>query len=353
MSIPLPEPPYFAPRDSEQFRSKLAHLTEFHRSRCQEYNRIIDGLFPFNDLSGQIEDQPYVPIGLFRMMDLHSISDEETFRIIKSSGTTSSKTSAIRLDKGTSRRQSVSLQGLIKEVLQTQDRLPMLVVDCPQTARQSSDYSARSAGVIGLMMMGRDHSFALSQSGDPDIESLSDFSSKTKGQRKLAFGFTFMVWQHLVRDLDYRFDFSGMTLFHSGGWKKMESEGVTNEAFKAELRSRFGDIDVRNFYGMAEQVGSIFIEGEDGYLHTSALSSILIRDPLTLEPVPDGTPGLIQVMSLIPLSYPGHSILTEDLGVIEHRQSYDRLGGIAFRVLGRLPRAQLRGCSDTYGVQVA
>jgi hypothetical protein len=52
---------------------------------------------------------------------------------------------------------------------------------------------------------------------------------------------------------------------------------------------------------------------------------------------------------MLPTSYPGHSILTEDLGVI-HGIDDDPGGwlGKRFSLMGRVPRTQLRGCSDTY-----
>jgi hypothetical protein len=58
---------------------------------------------------------------------------------------------------------------------------------------------------------------------------------------------------------------------------------------------------------------------------------------------------LIQVVSALPASYPGHSLLTEDLGVVEGCDNPTTgMHGQYFRILGRLPRAELRGCSDTF-----
>ena len=76
---------------------------------------------------------------------------------------------------------------------------------------------------------------------------------------------------------------------------------------------------------------------------------MIVRHPETWEEQPVGEPGVLQVLSAVPTSYPGHSILTEDRGVVEAVDA-DELGGKAFRVLGRLPKAELRGCSDTYAV---
>ena len=60
---------------------------------------------------------------------------------------------------------------------------------------------------------------------------------------------------------------------------------------------------------MVEQVGSVFIEGDDGFLHPPDFADVIVRDPITWEEAAPGSPGVIQVLSGAPTSYPGHSIL--------------------------------------------
>ena len=76
---------------------------------------------------------------------------------------------------------------------------------------------------------------------------------------------------------------------------------------------------------------------------------VLVRDPQTLALQPVGEPGLLQVLSALPQSYPGHSLLTEDLGVLlgEDDCPCGRPGRY-FTVLGRQRGAEVRGCSDTF-----
>jgi hypothetical protein len=106
---------------------------------------------------------------------------------------------------------------------------------------------------------------------------------------------------------------------------------------------------VINFYGMAEQVGSVYFENSRHHLHASVYSDVIIRDIKTLEPLPPGRVGLIQVVSALPESYPGHSLLTEDLGVVEGCDNPPTgMNGQYFRILGRVPKSELRGCSDTF-----
>lgn len=91
---------------------------------------------------------------------------------------------------------------------------------------------------------------------------------------------------------------------------------------------------------------------EQGHLHTSIFSDVIIRQPHDFSSAPVGTSGIIQVLSLLPESYPGHSLLTEDEGILlgEDDCPCGRKGKY-FKILGRLKKAELRGCSDTYAVQ--
>ena len=78
-------------------------------------------------------------------------------------------------------------------------------------------------------------------------------------------------------------------------------------------------------------------------------SPAAVRFANALQPLPAGQPGLLQVISVLPQSYPGHSLLTEDLGAWDGVDDADAgMAGRFFHVTGRAPRSEIRGCSDTY-----
>ena len=159
-----------------------------------------------------------------------------------------------------------------------------------------------------------------------------------------------MVWEHLLKAVAPGvLDLRNAVLIHSGGWKKLADRAVDSHAYKAELKRVTGLRSVHNFYGMAEQIGTVFVECEVGLLHAPNAADVLVRDPATWAAVADGEIGVAQVLSALPESYPGHSILTEDLARVEAVDSCScgRLGK-AVSVLGRVPEAELRGCSDTH-----
>ena len=143
-----------------------------------------------------------------------------------------------------------------------------------------------------------------------------------------------------------KFKFKNAVLIHGGGWKKLEKLKISNKIFKNKLYKKFQIKEVVNYYGLVEQTGSIFFECKFGYFVNSIFSDLIIRDK-NFEILTPGKKGLIQLISVLPTSYPGHNILTEDIGVIvgEDDCSCGKKGKY-FQVHGRVKSAELRGCSD-------
>jgi hypothetical protein len=346
----LDAPLYGAPQAEKTARlvPALAALTAHHRAGCAAYRRITDVLGGAA-APARLGDVPWLPTGLFKTHRLTSVADDQIATTLTSSGTSGQLPSRVFLDKETARRQARALARIMGHVLGTR-RLPMLVIDTATVLHDRTAFSARGAGVLGMMTFGAKPVFALDADMQLDRAAVDAFMARHGGAPFLVFGFTYMVWAYLhQRVTGAGLDLSNGVLVHSGGWKKLGELAVDNAVFRAELAASTGLTRIHNFYGMVEQVGSVFLEGDDGLLYAPPFADVIVRDPMTFAEVPVGTPGVIQTVSALPTSYPGHSLLTEDLGVIEHvdRDTCGRLGK-ALRVLGRVPRAELRGCSDTH-----
>lgn len=326
----------------------LNELSRYHLEHCQEYSRLISVIHPGLRDAATLNQIAYLPVTLFKSHKLTSIPDSEIFRVLTSSGTTSQTVSKIYLDRETAQRQTVALVKIMTCVL-GQKRLPMIIVEKKDLFKNRESFSARVAGVSGMMNFGQDYFYALDEDMELDEAGVKDFLKQHGDSPFLLFGFTFVVWRYfLARLLNSGLDFSKGILIHSGGWKKLSEERVDNNEFKSRFEQATGLTRIYNFYGMAEQVGSIFLEGENGHLFPPNYADVIVRDPETWEEAPIGKPGVIQVLSLLPASYPGHSILTEDLGVV-HGIDDSPCGrrGKHFSVIGRAPAAELRGCGDT------
>ena len=341
--------------DKERFLLEQVNaLTRHHRANCSDYDRLLAAVFPGCGEAATLAEAPYIPVGLFKSHRLRSVPESEVFKTLTSSGTTGQQVSQIFLDRQTAQRQTLALTRIMTHVLGPA-RLPMILVESSSLIKDRLRFSARAAGLLGMINFGRQHFYALNEDMELDEDGLRAFLAKFGGRPFLIFGFTYMVWQYLFQRIAGRgISLAGGILIHSGGWKKLQEMAVTNQEFKRRFREETGLESVYNFYGMVEQVGSVFLEGEDGYLYAPNFAEVIVRDPVTMREAPTGCPGVIQVISALPLSYPGHSILTEDLGVV-HGADDSTCGrkGKYFSILGRVPKAELRGCSDTHAAMVS
>jgi hypothetical protein len=332
--------------------SEFSQLDQWHHAHCVPYRKILDGIGYSN--ASQLTDYtqiPFLPVGLFKNVDLLSIPRDEIVRTLTSSGTTGASVSRVYVDRETSVLQTKALASIVTSFIGNK-RLPMILVDSRSQIEGKEQFSARTAGLLGLSNFGRDHLFLLNANMEIDLDALTSFLDRHRQERVLIFGFTFMIWRYLYQQLvRHHPDISlkGSVVIHGGGWKKLQDEAVDSKTFKSSLKGDLGVADVHDYYGMVEQVGSIFMECAEGYFHAPNFADVLIRSPKDFSVLAEGEEGLIQCLSVLPRSYPGHSLLTEDLGFV---QGFDACTcgrrGTFFKVTGRIPKSDLRGCSDTY-----
>ena len=332
----------------------LTELTQYHYENCRHYRNILDGL-NFNRKEREIDyrDLPMLPVRLFKELSLKSVADDQLTKKMTSSGSSGQKVSRLYLDRQTAlAQQNVGIK--ITAGFLGIKRMPLVLIDSPTIFKSREAYTARSAAALFFSLFGSDRIFALKNDMSLDLDGLTAFLEKHGGKQILLFGFTFMVWQHLycaLRELGVKLNFNDGILIHSGGWKKMEAMRVSTETFHERLGEQCNITRIVNEYGMAEQSGTIYFECEHGFYHASIFSDVITRRGTDLSMCEFGEPGIIEVLSVLPHSYPGHVLLSEDEGVIcgEDDCPCGRLGKY-FRVNGRLKNAELRGCSDTYAV---
>lgn len=329
----------------------LIDLTNFHYNNCSEYKKILDSYsFDIKEIKN-INDIPFIPVRLFKNNLLKSVSNNNIFKILNSSGTSGQNLSKIVLDKYTSNMQTKILSNITSSIIGSK-RLPMVILDTQAVLKNNTNFSARGAGILGFSLFGKDKLFIFNEDMNLEIESLITFLKKHKNKKILMFGFTYIIWEYFYKSLkkiNKKIDLSNVILIHGGGWKKLNDKSVTNKIFNNSLKKEHGIKKIYNYYGMVEQTGSIYLECREGYYHSSIYSDVIIRDQNNLNVCPLGKKGIIQVMSLIPKSYPGHSLITEDEGELF---GYDNCqcgrSGKFFKIYGRLKEAEIRGCSDTY-----
>ena len=330
---------------------QLSILTQHHYQNCEEYRKIMDTMqFDVNSIKSYY-DIPFIPVRIFKEYDLMSIPKENIAKTMTSSGTTGQQVSKIYLDKETAVNQTKTLTKIVNSYIGTK-RLPMIILDTSSILKNRAMYSARGAGILGFSIFARERIFALNEDMELDIDGITRFLEKYQGEEILLFGFTFMIWQHFYSQLkksNYHPELSKGIMIHGGGWKKLIEQAVSPDEFKAALHEVCGIKRIYDYYGMVEQTGTVYMECIYGHLHCSVFSDVIIRRIDDFSVADNGQKGLMEVVSVLPESYPGHALLTEDEGVIlgEDDCPCGRKGKY-FKILGRVKNAEIRGCSDTY-----
>ncbi len=331
------------------FKKYFQKLNIHHYNSCKEYKLILDNLkFKVNN-NNQLDQFPILPVNIFKDYDLVSTKKENIIKKILSSGTTGKNLSKINLDKENASRQMKVLSKILENIIGS-ERLPMMIIDNDPLKNRGKGFNARMAAILGFSLLGKNYCYALDENENLNFEKIESFMKNFGNKKFLIFGFTSLIFEKLVSQNLFdkkKLNFRNGILIHGGGWKKLEKKKVDNKQFKQKLKNKINLRQIYNYYGLVEQTGSIFIEGSNcEYLHSSIFSDILIRDK-NFKILKNGKRGLIQLLSLLPTSYPGHNILTEDLGeIVGEDDCKCGLKGKYFKIYGRIKEAELRGCSD-------
>jgi Acyl-protein synthetase, LuxE len=331
---------------------QLAYAAERH-ARLRQYLEA----WPIDYRAAErIADLPYLPVGAFKANPPLALVDRvDIVHTLASSATTGQTPSQVALDTPTSRRMVKGVVAIASDFI-GHKRRPYLVIDTAATLAGQGTVGARAAAIQGLRPFATEMVCCLEGDGGSQLrineERLTDFAAKWRDQEVLAYGFTYVIWQHFVaplraRGLDLRMP--KVRVLHSGGWKRLQDQAVTRGAFAVGVAEVFGCAADRvlDFYGMVENVGIIYPDCEHGHKHVPAFGEVVVRDPLTLQPVREGQQGLVQVCSALPTSFPGFLVLTDDIAEVI---SYDGCAcgrrGISFRFVKRVPQAEVRGCGN-------
>ena len=332
---------------SEVFTKALTFLDQHHSLNNQSYANFVKCV----DLKNPTPSEKHVPAEIFKIVNLKtSYMKSSLERVYRSSGTNSEARSLIFIDSATSSLQQTVFNSLFKHWTGGA-RLPMLILHPPQDRNSVRDASLAASSAFKLFSKGI--YYPISRRGEIDPEALELYLKSVRDHDGgYVFGFSFQVYIFLqqLQSLNSRLKAeilntnSRIYLVHGGGWKRLADLKIDAATLLSEMRRFFGNIYELEYYGMVEQLGSLFFKCNAGFFHPSIFSEIEVYDSHggSLE---DGSEGLIGVTSLLPISYPGHRLLTSDIGRM-YRSCRCGLAGRSFSLDRRVESRPLRGCGN-------
>jgi len=334
----------------------LKHELAYACERSQPFRSYVEHWPTDYRASSRIADLPFVPVGIFKINPpLALIEPSEITRTLASSATTGQTPSRVVLDAATAKRMTKGVMAIIRDFIGSARR-PYLVIDTPATLTGSGELGARGAAIQGLRSFATEVVCCLISDADGNLkletEKLLNCAAKWKNLEVLVYGMTYVIWNQLVKPLESKgitLHLPNVRILHSGGWKRLQQQAVGKDVFARGVATAFGCSSDRvvDFYGMVENVGVVYPDCEHGNKHVPSFADVIIRDPLTLQPVAVGHRGLVQVCSVLPTSFPGFLVLTEDIAELIHLDGCPcGRRGTAFRFVSRAPKSEARGCGN-------
>ena len=347
MSVFDPEHPYAA-RDDAALLTELNELSRRHLAGCAPYKSVWPEWHAAKDLAGL----PFLHAGVFKYVRFRTEApDIKHERTLKSSATTSGKSSMISLDRESSELQSASTLAILRDFVGSGLR-PLLVLDSSKSLLARGEVSARVAAALSLKPLATEIHFLLDDAAEAESMRWEVLEGLLKAHDDLlVYGFTWILWLAWLKakrpeNIAKLLKGKRIAFVHSGGWKKLEALKVERQEFDQALLK---DLDPRSkvvdYYGLVEQVGIIYPLCEAGYRHVPRWAEVIVRDPWTLQPLSDAD-GQLQLLNTLARGAPYHSVLTEDVGRVVAGDCSCGRKGRRFLLQGRVPKSEVRGCAN-------
>ena len=339
------------------FYSSLMEELRFHYDNNPLYRKFCENKgFDPHKFKGSISDIPSVQVSVFKELGnrLNSVP-KENIKLTLQSSATSGIPSSIPVDSITAKRQSRAMIKVVGDYIGN-ERKPFLIMDVDPMSGFREILGARFAAVSGYLNFASDVGYFLKVNDNNayyfDIDEIKDFIDNLNQQSAVVFGFTYILYSEVIRPLTEKGVKISLPknskIIHIGGWKKLESEKISKETFNHLAAELFGleESDIIDIYGFTEQMGLNYPDCPCGCKHAPLYSEVIVRDIVKKNILPAGKEGLLEFVSPIPHSYPGNAVLTDDIGIIIDGECEFGRAGTRFKILGRLKKAEIRGCGD-------
>jgi len=349
---------YDLPSTDDVFIKAMKANVAYHIRNCPEYSAVLDNLnFDSSTLNG-LEDLPKIPpLPTSYLKNNTLLSKPYNKLLIKttSSGTGGKKTlSGFDVSSGLCGLRMVLKVFRFHKMLSLRRTNYIILGYQPDKSNQTA--MAKALKAITLLAPAKRVEYALTvRSGDYEIntESLINaiigFGKQKCPVRIIGFPAYLKLFLDELNDRNIRLALhKNSKIMVGGGWKAFFSDEISKDDLIDMANHTLG-IRKENFkdhFSTAEHPIN-YVSCENNHFHVPVFSRVIIRDVRTLEPVPPGTPGLLNLVTPLLSSVPYGSIMTDDIAVLRNG---DECGcGIRspyFELIGRVGLASIKTCTQ-------
>ncbi|MCH5164426.1 MAG: acyl-protein synthetase [Clostridiales bacterium] len=341
----------------ELFVKAMAENCRYHYRHCKEYRDILDSFDFTPDQIKTMDDLaklPFIPTLYFKKHRLLSMPEKRMIVKVSSSGTGGVK-SFVGFNVGTLWRAFKMVKRVAKYHKLWSARLTRYVIFGYRPRRENSLGAAKTAYGFTFFAPAASRIYALEwKNGEYSLD-LDNIKSKlikySKGKmpvRTMGFpAYTYFLLRQMKEEgLSVKLP-KGSLICLGGGWKQFYAEKVEKEDFYKLAYEVLGvdDKHIIEFFGAVEHP-ILYTDCRSHHFHVPAYGRVIIRDVDTLEPVPNGTPGLVNLLTPIFGSMPMLSILTDDIGILHDEPCECGETSPHLEILGRMGIKDIITCAQ-------
>lgn len=319
--------PYDVNGTQDIFIQAMRENALYQYAHCNDYKRILDEAGFHPDMLRQTEDLsrlPFLPTLYFKHHKLFSMPEKKMLIRATSSGTSGSK-SEIGFDLKSLLR-GLSMVIRVGKYHHLWSLKPVnYIIFGYEPSRSNQTAISKTAYGFTFFAPAFSRTFVLKKTETgyrTDMEGVKkQFIKCARSQipmRTIGFpAYTYFLLKEMKEEGIRLKMPKGSLVTLGGGWKQFYAQKVEKAEFYALVQEVLGieEDHVVEFFGAVEHP-ILYTDCRCHHFHIPVYSRVLIRDPDTFEPVPDGQAGLINLMTPMAKSIPILSIMTDDLGIL-------------------------------------
>lgn len=352
----LKRDPYSPPKDETLFLRSVKALAAHHIASCPDYARIAEAAgFTPDALHGEADlfRIPVLPTLYFKRNRLFSVPERKLCVTATSSGTKGAQ-SLVGFD-----RKSLLLGiGMMFRFFRYYGVLSPVPVNYIvlgyEPSRHTQMGAIKTAYGTTKFAPALHREYALKDTGTDYALNLDGVKRALLRYAKSPFPVRFVGFPPYMFFLAKLLQNEGIRLklnrrsmiLLGGGWKQFSGEEIDRNAFFRLIEDTLGIPRERclEFYSAVEHPMA-YVRCREGHFHIPSYSRVIVRDPATLLPVPDGTEGLLSFVTPLVTSMPLLSVVTDDIAVRREGPCPCGCGAPYFDLIGRAGVSGIKTCA--------
>lgn len=348
--------PYDLESTDALFIAAMRESAVFHYMHSKDYKRILDQasfdpktIHTMSDL----EKLPFIPTLYFKHNELFSMSKKRMLIKATSSGT-SGKKSMIGMNFKSLMRGLNMVIRLGKYHRLWSFKRTRYIIFGYKPSKKSQMGTAKTAYGFTMMAPALKRTFAITmtdQGFEVDLESVKkELIKASKGRapvRTMGFpAYTYFLLKEMKAEgIKLKLP-KGSLVSVGGGWKQFYSEKVDKNEFYQLVEEVLGIDDKHcvEFFGAVEHP-VLYVDCRAHHFHVPVYARVIVRDPDTLKPVPNGQMGLLNLLTPMVDATPLLSVMTDDLCILHDEACSCGEKSPWLEIIGRVGIADIMTCA--------